>query len=112
MLGFAILLAFNLLGLILHSLGVPLPANVLGMILFAAALFLRLVRVEWVHDAATILLRHLMLLFVPTIVAVVTMPELLKAQWLPITAGMVVSLFASMLAAAFVGRWLMQPTND
>jgi holin-like protein len=112
MLGFAILLAFNLLGLILHSFGVPLPANVLGMILFAMALFLRIVRVEWVHDAATILLRHLMLLFVPTIVAVVTMPELLKTQWLPITAGMLASLFVSMLAAGFVGRWLMQPTND
>jgi holin-like protein len=104
MLGFTILLAFNLLGLILHAAGVPLPANVLGMILFAAALFLGLVRVEWVEEAATFLLRHLMLFFVPTIVAVVAMGDLLCTQWLPITTGMMASLFASMLIAGLVGK--------
>jgi len=104
MLGFAILLAFNLLGLILHTLGVPLPANVLGMICFAAALFAGVVRVEWVEDAAHLLLRHLMLFFVPTIVAVVAMGELLRAQWLPITIGMLASLLLSLLVAAWVGK--------
>src|SRR3989442_11649000 len=104
MAGFAILLAFNLLGQILHAVGVPLPANVLGMMLFAAALFLGVVRVEWVEDAAELLLRHLMLFFVPTIVAVVAMGDLLRAQWLPITAGMLGSLLLSMLVAVWVGK--------
>jgi holin-like protein len=104
--GFAILLAFNLLGLILHNIGMPLPANVLGMILFAAALFAGIVRVEWVDDAADLLLRHLMLFFVPTIVAVVTFGPMLKQQWLSIGGGMMASLLASMIVTALVARWL------
>ena len=111
MIGFAILLAFNLLGLVLHAAGVPLPANVLGMILFSAALFLGVARVEWVEDAAAFLLRHLMLFFVPTIVAVVTMLPLLKQQWLSIGGGMIASLFASMIVTGLLARWLERPAR-
>ena len=105
--GFAILLAFDLVGLLLHAAGLPLPANVAGLILFAVALFLGLVRIEWVEDPASFLLRHLMLFFVPTIVAVVTMGDLLRAQWLPIAGGMIASLFASMLVAGFVAKTMI-----
>src|SRR3954447_16631445 len=108
MVGFAILLAFDLLGLVVHAAGLPLPANVAGLILFALALFVGVVRVEWVDDAATFLLRHLMLFFVPTIVAVVTMGDLLRSQWLPIAGGMVASLLASMLVAGFVAKMLIK----
>ncbi len=62
--GFAILLPSNLLGLRLHAIGVLLPANVLGLICFTAALLVGAVRVKWVQDAASFLLRHLMLFFI------------------------------------------------
>ncbi|WP_317617263.1 CidA/LrgA family protein [Paenibacillus elgii] len=50
--GFAILLGFYLLGTILQlGLKLPLPANVIGLILFTASLFLKWVKVEWVEEA-------------------------------------------------------------
>jgi holin-like protein len=112
MIGLSILFAFDLIGLMLHRLGVPLPANVLGMILFTFTLFLGWVRVEWVEDAAAFLLRHLMLFFVPTIVAVVAMGDLLRTQWLAITAGMLASLFASMLVAGIVAKVMIKEVDQ
>ena len=48
MVGFLIIVGFELLGMGLHRLGIPLPGGVLGLLLFATALATGLVKVEWV----------------------------------------------------------------
>ena len=100
--GFAILLAFNFLGVIGHNVGhIPIPAPVLGLILFTICLFLRVVRLEWVEQSAGFLLRHMLLFFAPVIVGVIAFRHELKAQWVPIT----VSLAASTLIVMLVTGW-------
>ena len=50
--GFAIIAGFYLAGLLLkEALGIPLPGNVIGLLLFAAALFLGVVKLERVERA-------------------------------------------------------------
>ncbi len=98
---FAIILGFDLLGLLLQRAGFPLPANVTGLLLLAAALFAGVVKVEHVRPASDVLLRHLVLFFVPAIAAVVTFGPTLRSEGVTIT----VALVASTLIATVVAGW-------
>lgn len=103
--GFAILLAFNLIGMALHRFGhVPMPENVLGMLLLLAALVAGVVKVEWVESAAGFLLHHMMLFFAPIIVGVVPLLPVIEANLAPVVGGIVVSTFLAMLATAWTAQ--------
>ena len=102
MTAFAIILGFDLLGLALQRVGFPLPANVTGLLLLAAALFAGVVKVEHVRPASDVLLRHLVLFFVPAIAAVVLFAGTLSHEWVAIGAG----LIGSTLAATAVAGWV------
>lgn len=107
MLGFAIILLCNLLGLLVQKfLGVPLPANVLGMIFLTLALFSGLVKLAWVEPAANFLLRHMLLFFVPLLVGAVLLWPLLRASWLPLVGGMVLSTLLTLAATGAVATAL------
>jgi holin-like protein len=107
LLGFAIVVAFFLLGSWLHRLGVPIPGGVLGLILFFLALQVGLVKLKWVERTAGLLLRHMVLLFVPLTVGLMEMGELLSKQALAITASLLVSLVAVLLTTGLLGKWLL-----
>src|SRR5690349_6339098 len=103
MLGLAILLLFNFLGVILHDYAhVPLPGNVLGLLLLLAALSLKVVKLHHVEDSAAFLLKHMMLLFAPVIVGALAMTQLLAANWLPLLATITLSTIVTLLATAAV----------
>lgn len=100
--GIGILLGFHFLGMILQKLlSLPLPANVLGLLLFVAALFLGWIRLEWVEAPANFLLRHMMLFFIPIIVGSQVFFPLMREQW--VTIG--VSWLVSTLIALYVTGW-------
>lgn len=107
MLGFALLLLFNLAGLALHDLlHVPLPGNVIGLLLLLAALTLRLVKLEWIEAPAQFLLRHMMLFFVPYVIAVVRLRQTLADNWLALLGGMVFSTLLAMAVTGWIAQWL------
>lgn len=116
MLGLAILLLFNLLGLLLQRwLHLPLPGNVIGLILFTLALALRVVKLEWVEATANFLLRHMMLFFVPFIIGTVVFLDILRDAWLAITAALVLSTFIAMAATGWCAQLLLRdkaPRHD
>ena len=101
--GIAILLSFNLLGAVLHTaLGVPLPGGVLGLMLFTACLFLKWIKLEWVEQTASLLLRHMLLFFAPVIVGVIQFGPQIRQEW----AAISVSLIGSTLAVMLVTGWI------
>ncbi|GLI05490.1 CidA/LrgA family protein [Paenibacillus tyrfis] len=100
--GFAILLGFYLLGTILQlGLKLPLPANVIGLILFTASLFLKWVKVEWVEEAGSFLIKHMLLLFAPIVVGTMVFFSWIGEQAVTI----LVSLFASTFGVLLVTGW-------
>lgn len=100
--GFAILLALQLLGeLLSRGMEIPIPGNVLGMGLLLLALRAGLVRVEWVQEAAELLLSHLALFFVPAGVGVMVYFDLIGRQWLPIVVATSLSTFAVVAVAGW-----------
>jgi holin-like protein len=106
MAGFAILLFFNLIGLLLQRLGVPLPANVIGLILFTLCLFLGIVKLKWVETAANFLLRHMLLFFAPVVVGVIAFESMIRREWLPITVGLVCSWLVVVLVTGWTATAL------
>ena len=101
---FAILIGFQLLGeIVRHALRLPLPGPLIGMFLLAVALAARarggaapLVQVS------NGLITHMGLLFVPAGVGVIVEMDLLRARFLPILAGLVVSTLLGLTVTAWV----------
>ncbi len=106
--GFLILVGFQLLGVGLHKLGVPLPGTVLGLLLFTFALATELVRVEWVEQTATFLVRHMMLLFVPLMAGLPGMSAELRRDGIALLASTIVSLLAVLLTTGGLAHFLLR----
>lgn len=108
MAGFAILVAFELLGFGLHRLGVPMPGAVIGLLLFTISLFTGVVKLVWVERASSLLLRNMMLFFVPVVIGAVRLSSGLSGMWLPILGSILVSVIAVMLTTGFVSSAMLR----
>lgn len=98
MTGFTILLVFNFIGLLMHDyLRVPLPPNVIALILFVVSLFLNIVKIEWVEKSSHFLLKHMSLLFVPSFIGIVHVYPLIRQNWLMIMLSLVGSTFVVLI---------------
>lgn len=106
--GFLILIAFQLAGIEIHKLGVPLPGAVLGLLLFLAALTLGMIRLEWVERAADFLVRHMLLLFVPLLAGLTVMGPVLRKNALPLIASTILSLIAVLLTTGGLGHLMLR----
>lgn len=90
---FGILFGFQAIGALVAGLtGLPVPGNVLGMVLLVAALLAGAVRVEWIESAADVLVDNLAFLFVPAGVGIMSYFDLIAREWLPISISIVGSL--------------------
>lgn len=111
--GLAILILLQILGEVLSAaFNIPVPGNVLGMALLLAALCAGVVRLEWVEEAAELLLSHLALFFVPAGVGVMVYFDLIASQWLPIVTATVVSTFVVMAVTGKVAAWLEKKGDE
>jgi holin-like protein len=110
--GFAILVGFQLFGMALHKLGVPLPGAVLGLILFVAALATGLVKVQWVERTANFLVKHMLLLFIPLMVGLPEMSGELRRDGIALVASLVVSLLAVLLTTGGLAHIFLPEPND
>jgi holin-like protein len=112
MLGLAILLAFNLIGIWLQtSFHIPLPGNVIGLILFTIALFAKLIKLEWVETTANWFTGHMMLFFLPFVVGTMAFFPLIGRNWLSIGVGVMGSSVAVLLVTGFITS-KMQRSED
>ena len=102
--GMTWLLTLQLVGEALaRLLRLPFPGPVVGMLLLVASLHFRVLR-EPVHAAATYLLSHLSLLFVPVGVGVITHLDLLRDYGVRLMLVIALSTWAGMVATAWVLR--------
>jgi holin-like protein len=107
MLGLGILLAFHFLGLLIQtSTSLPIPANVIGLILFTACLFLKIIKLEWVETSAQFLLRHMLLFFVPFVVGTMVYFPLIRQSFVSIVFGLIFSSLISLLVTGVLTQWL------
>jgi holin-like protein len=96
-------------GEIVSRLGLlPVPAPVIGLLLLYVDLSCRGLSDDLGHFADR-LLGMLGLLFVPAGVGVITYTDLLRAEWLPVLAGVIGGTFVTLLATLLVAERLAAP---
>jgi holin-like protein len=75
----------------------PLPGNVLGMLLLFALLSLGLVREAWIQEGATLLTKHLAFFFIPIAVGLMEWGSLFRREGHWLLLALVVSTLAALL---------------
>jgi holin-like protein len=108
MIGFLIIVGFQLLGMALHRLGVPLPAGVIGLLLFTLALATETIKLKWVEDTANFLVRHMLLLFIPVMAGLTQMSAELRRDGVALLASVIVSLIAVLLTTGGLAHILLR----
>jgi holin-like protein len=86
--------------------GLPLPGNVVGVILLYLLLNLGLLRLEHVQDAADFLLRHLVFFFIPVAVDLMNWGGLFWTYGLKLALAIGVSTILTYLGTGFIAQWL------
>lgn len=100
---FARIMGFCLAGELLRALlPLPIPAGIYGLVLLAGALLTGLVKLEQVKQTADFLTGIFPLLFVPVMVGVAEIWDLIAANWLPIVIAAVPVTWAVMAVAGKV----------
>lgn len=80
----------------------PLPANLIGMLLMLALIACRILPLAWVRAGARWLLAEMLLFFVPAVVAVVNYSQLLLVEGWRIFAVIALSTLMVLGATAWV----------
>ncbi|ECJ2445121.1 CidA/LrgA family protein [Salmonella enterica subsp. diarizonae] len=83
-------------------LRLPLPANLVGMVLMLALIVCRIIPLSWVRAGARWLLAEMLLFFVPAVVAVVNYAHLLLVDGWRIFSVIVISTLMVLGATAWV----------
>jgi holin-like protein len=106
-LGLGVLLGFQWAGTwVVDATHAPVPGSVVGMLLLAAALALDVLPVALVRDAASLLVRHLTLLFIPGGAALLLHGDVVRRAWLPVTIAALASLALVLLVVGRVAQAL------
>ncbi|AZU62763.1 CidA/LrgA family protein [Neobacillus mesonae] len=58
----------------------PIPASMFGLCLLFLALFLKIIKLEWVEKGANWLMAELLLFFIPSAVGIVNYDEIISLQ--------------------------------
>lgn len=77
--------------LIVWLTGITIPSSIIGMLLLAALLQMKVIKLEWVKGMSDFLISNLGFFFVPPGVALMLYFDIIKAEFLPITVATVVS---------------------
>lgn len=96
---------------IVQAIGITFPGPVLGMGLLFLILFLRRGSPEAFDGVADTLLKNLSLLFVPAAVGVVQQIDLIRENWLAISAALIVSTALTLIVTVYVFRLVAQWTR-
>lgn len=92
--------------LIVWLTGISIPSSIIGMLLLAALLQIKVIRLDWVKGISDFLIGNLGFFFVPPGVALMLYFDLIKAEWLPIVVATVVSTILVLITTGWTDQYL------
>jgi len=100
------LLALNLLGRwIAQTLHLPIPGNVIGMVILFVLLLTRLVRLEWIDTTATLFNRHLAFFFIPIAVGLLSYGSVIRTDGAVMLVIAIISVASGIAVTGAVVTW-------
>ncbi len=79
----AVIFAICVAGEFLHRIvGIPLPGNIIGMVLLLALLCLKIIKPEQISGVSSFFLNHLALFFLPPSIAIMAVGDEVLSKWL------------------------------
>lgn len=103
-----ILWLLNQAGIMLvQFLHLPIPGNVVGMILLFILLMTGVIKLEWITEASSFLLKHLVFFFIPIAVGVMTFGALLLTSGLTFMMILILSAAIGIVVTGTVSQFLM-----
>lgn len=106
--GMLILLAFFGMGTWVSKwLHIPIPGNLLGMLLLTLSICMGWIRMDWVEQASALFIRHMMLFFVPILVGIAAYVKWMAQDPWPIVLSMVLGPLLVMLVTGKLVQWYL-----
>lgn len=104
---------FLFLGELLVSLiEMPIPGNILGMILVFAALKLKLIKIQSVKPASDKLLKYMVLFFIPYGVGLMSYFDFIKTNWNTLVLATGLSTLITLYVTAIIQQKLEKKKDD
>ena len=97
--------------LIVWLTDISIPSSIIGMLLLAALLQMKAVKLDWVKGMSDFLIGNLGFFFVPPGVALMLYFNLIKAEWLPIVVATVVSTILVLITTGWTDQYLRKLNN-
>lgn len=108
-----VLVAVQLLGhYIVQGLHLPVPGVLFGIGLMLIGLIYYKKLPQALTRMAQFLLAHLMLLFIPSVVGIMTQFELIASEWLPFMLACIVATAVTMVATAATFRYMLRKQSN
>lgn len=109
LIAFMVLVGVQLLGLwLVQLLSIPVPGVLLGIGLMLVLLMIFGRLPEALARISNFLLAHLMLLFIPSVVAIMTQAEIIATEWLPFVLACILATAITMMATAATFQYMLK----
>lgn len=110
---FIILSMISFIGEIMHTyIDLPIPASVYGVVILFLVLWAKVMPLEWVESGADMLIAIMPLLFVPSVVKLVTLKDLIMDNLLTLLIIIVTSSVVVMVVTGKVSQWMIKRKGD
>ncbi|WP_319509102.1 CidA/LrgA family protein [uncultured Methanolobus sp.] len=89
------------MGDLIHNyFNLPIPGNVLGMVMLLILLLTGVIKLTMIEDVSNFMLKHLSFFFIPAAVGLITCFTILEGKW---TALMFISVVSTFIIAIVTG---------
>lgn len=93
---------------LVNTFHLPVPGNVIGMVLLFVLLITGVVKLSWVENASSFLIKHLAFFFIPIAVGLMTFGSLFLKSGLSFLIVVIGSIVVGMYVTGFVSQGLVK----
>jgi holin-like protein len=105
--GIAYIFIFLFLGESISSiLNIPVPGNVIGMILITLSLKFKIIKLEDVKAPADFLVKNMALFFIPPGVGIILYTDMIKNDWIAVIVSLFLGTFAVLIVVGILQQKL------
>lgn len=101
-----LLAGFYMVGIFLTSVfHLPIPGSIVGLLLLLAALLLRVCKLSWIEQGASLHLQHISLLFIPPILGAAHYLNVFQANGWKLAIILAISSIVILLVTGWTAQW-------